>query len=705
MCKKFLFLLFYLFIAKHGVAQNQTKAPHDSSYVKNLTRKYPVDSLENELNKTASISLKVETLVRLSFSSPPPDNKRGFALKAFELAKENKDDFGAAISLMALLPASTDVNEIDSCTKRAISYFQKHGEVHLLWSTKYNSSNSLFRTGHYIESFKILNEFLTEHPAGFPHNYYTAAWNRMGEIYRLLKDYNNALYCYRKSIHYANNDQLRFAATSNIGSVYKSMGLYDSAFFYYEKASLLSKKTTAFILFCKANLYFELKDYATAVVLASKSLHLYDSSNNQEGIALAAGSLTQIYFALGQYDDCIRYGERALRVSKSINYFLEYEDINNVCSNVADAYEKKGQFEKANYYNKYHTRIKETLFSSANHLGMLNEQIKLVNKNQEQEKSLLIGKQRLAQETVSFQRTIIIISTIALLFTSVIATKLFRRNKAIAKLNLELKEKVEEVEAQTEELRAQEEELRQSMEELSATQEKVQELLTEVQSKEREVSELLSVSDDSVVVFDRKFKVTNFNSVFKNRYFNITKGDSVLNIFPEKRHSEKTELYNKILAGETVTLMDTGIANGKTTHVRVKQAPYRNEEGTVIGVVSFATDITDLIVAKETVERFAEDLKSANEEISAINSNLEKIVEERTQKITDQRNTLLGYAYFNAHKVRGPLARILGLIHIMGTDIVADEQTIQYISMLKKAGDELDEQIKEINGLLSKDSD
>jgi tetratricopeptide (TPR) repeat protein len=98
----------------------------------------------------------------------------------------------------------------------------------------------------------------------------------------------------------------------------------------------------------------------------------------------------------------------------------------------------------------------------------------------------------------------------------------------------------------------------------------------------------------------------------------------------------------------------------------------------------------------------SEELKATNDEMEAINSNLERIVAERSQKVIDQNKTLTEYAFFNAHKVRGPLARILGLINVFEKEL-SDQSLQNYSNMLKQAGNDLDESIREINKILEKD--
>jgi len=71
------------------------------------------------------------------------------------------------------------------------------------------------------------------------------------------------------------------------------------------------------------------------------------------------------------------------------------------------------------------------------------------------------------------------------------------------------------------------------------------------------------------------------------------------------------------------------------------------------------------------IEAQNDELVQSHENLNQINQHLENLVEERTQKIRKQNELLLNYAYTNAHHLRGPVARVLGLIQLsrMKTDL------------------------------------
>ena len=67
----------------------------------------------------------------------------------------------------------------------------------------------------------------------------------------------------------------------------------------------------------------------------------------------------------------------------------------------------------------------------------------------------------------------------------------------------------------------------------------------------------------------------------------------------------------------------------------------------------------------EEIMTQSDELQTINEAMKRVNSDLENNVEERTREVKIQNQKLIEYAYFNAHKVRGPLARILGLVNVI----------------------------------------
>ncbi len=72
----------------------------------------------------------------------------------------------------------------------------------------------------------------------------------------------------------------------------------------------------------------------------------------------------------------------------------------------------------------------------------------------------------------------------------------------------------------------------------------------------------------------------------------------------------------------------------------------------------------ELKTAKEEMAQQQEELEMANEMIVSINGNLEQMIRSRTAEIQQKNKVLAEYAFINAHKLRAPVARLLGLAQL-----------------------------------------
>ncbi|MDX1628743.1 MAG: hypothetical protein R3345_08585 [Fulvivirga sp.] len=144
--------------------------------------------------------------------------------------------------------------------------------------------------------------------------------------------------------------------------------------------------------------------------------------------------------------------------------------------------------------------------------------------------------------------------------------------------------------------------------------------------------------------------------------------------------------YYSLFTSGTLEMISTALV----TSLYLVQLTYRRS-------LEKANKNLELIVKKRTRE-----LIETNEELKSLNENLEEKVEERTKKIESQLNQMIKYAHMNAHEVRAPLARILGLLELTKkeTDPKLKEELLV---KLEKNSVELDTIIKKMNRLLEKE--
>jgi signal transduction histidine kinase len=98
----------------------------------------------------------------------------------------------------------------------------------------------------------------------------------------------------------------------------------------------------------------------------------------------------------------------------------------------------------------------------------------------------------------------------------------------------------------------------------------------------------------------------------------------------------------------------------------------------------------------EELRASEEELTASGEQLKRINENLNQLVEERTRVLYNQNHALLQHAFVNAHKVRGPLARILGLVNLIGHEIKLNGNGKELLEHLDQSATELDDILKEV---------
>ncbi|SFE61259.1 HAMP domain-containing protein [Thermoflexibacter ruber] len=118
-----------------------------------------------------------------------------------------------------------------------------------------------------------------------------------------------------------------------------------------------------------------------------------------------------------------------------------------------------------------------------------------------------------------------------------------------------------------------------------------------------------------------------------------------------------------------------------------EEISYKNEEITKKNLI--------LEQQKEQITVQAENLRQLNEEITQINNFLEEKVKEHTAALEAQNKKLLEYAFINSHRLRAPVATILGLMNVIKVTSNAEEKQA-CIDMLEKTTQKLDAIVHEI---------
>ena len=202
----------------------------------------------------------------------------------------------------------------------------------------------------------------------------------------------------------------------------------------------------------------------------------------------------------------------------------------------------------------------------------------------------------------------------------------------------------QKAEQQAEEVKAQEEEIRQSMEELSATQEEMQRILTEVQKSEKEINELINVSSDAILTIDDHSRVLLFNKALANSFknFKIEKGFDTMTLYNAEEQKAVKALHQRAFAGEIVETITHLKVGENLMHYKLKYSPLFDVNGKANSIAIFASDVTEIVNAKEKAEQSAEEAQQQAEELRAqeeeIRQNMEELsaTQEEMQRILNE---------------------------------------------------------------------
>ncbi|MBL6449470.1 hypothetical protein JMN32_24370 [Fulvivirga sp. 29W222] len=105
----------------------------------------------------------------------------------------------------------------------------------------------------------------------------------------------------------------------------------------------------------------------------------------------------------------------------------------------------------------------------------------------------------------------------------------------------------------------------------------------------------------------------------------------------------------------------------------------------------------EIEVQKEAIEGQQKQIESKNKELHKVNMHLEDLVEERTEQLKKAYKDLLSankeldtFIYRSVHDVRGPIARLQGLSHLISLE-TSDENILELVSLLNQTANEMND--------------
>jgi len=191
-----------------------------------------------------------------------------------------------------------------------------------------------------------------------------------------------------------------------------------------------------------------------------------------------------------------------------------------------------------------------------------------------------------------------------------------------------------------------------------------------VVADEKNLRLLINNTDDPIWLVDTAYNIIECNESFKKwvHHFigkELGKGDHVLDGGRNKLYLDKFEMcYQVALNGKALKSVEDMQVDNQLRYTSVSFNPVFDDSNHVIGVSCFARDITEQ--------------------------------RRHLYKIEEQNLALREIAFIESHKIRGPVATILGLAQFFNNDDITDDVNKEIIAGIITASQQLDLVIRQV---------
>jgi len=322
----------------------------------------------------------------------------------------------------------------------------------------------------YIElsQFDLANKYLFQAlKVAEKHNLIFETAQIYSELAWIYKDQGN----YPLALDYVNQSQnIRetIGDKHGIASCYNTRGLifylqkrYQESIAEHERAkqirlAIQHPEGVAASIFNISLVYVALGDIDKSIDLQKEAISIEEGIENIFSLSISFNNLAEGLILKGRYSEAKRYLERSRTFAQKTQSKLL---IRNNARAFSKLLESQGDFKGALEFKKLYQSLNDSIYSEAS-AGKLAEMQALYQVEKKDQEILLLNKEKALQESLlqvqqsrlQQQRILIITAAIGLLFISVVAYITYISYRKIHKLNIEISERNEEIQAQSEEL-------------------------------------------------------------------------------------------------------------------------------------------------------------------------------------------------------------------------------------------------------------
>ncbi len=189
-----------------------------------------------------------------------------------------------------------------------------------------------------------------------------------------------------------------------------------------------------------------------------------------------------------------------------------------------------------------------------------------------------------------------------------------------------------------------------------------------IANKEKKLSAVINNTKDIIWSIDTDMTLLSANDAYYARVAAITNNKSYEelneNDFDQERLKRWNNYFKRVLNGETYRVIEEDEFEGKTVYEEISFNPIFDVNNNIAGASCFSRNITDRV--------------------------------EHLLMIQEQNEKLKNIAWIQSHKVRGPVATILGLVELLNISGSEDASNKEILEGIKNSTLQLDSVIREV---------
>lgn len=421
-----------------------------------------IDSLENELSKNLTDSLKVKVLISLSREYQYRDfnESKKYAAEAVTLAELGKHAATKNIAYQnigRLYSLSGDYSTALRYDNQSLQQSLLSGDSSNITVDFNNVANDYYNLGEFDEAYYYFTQSYRIANAVQDSLQMTVALHNVGRVFKELGQYDRALnhfsisqkmsrdIGYQQGVPYAYDE---------VGDVMLRRGDYDSALIALMNALKISRQQNIQVLLPRtltkiAKVYVHQKDYKTALAYYDSTYVLHEKTNNRFGIAEVELGRGLVYMDQRQYDDAIRVINQSLNIAKESNArTLEI----SCFLHLSRLLEQKGDFKKSLDYFKQYKQLEDSLFSHDMQEKLFRDQIRFETEAKDTQIAALSRAQDMKDDQIKRQEFIRNILVLVVALSVFLLATVYRSGQRRRQINMLLLQHQEDMEKRSEEL-------------------------------------------------------------------------------------------------------------------------------------------------------------------------------------------------------------------------------------------------------------